>query len=116
MAEKPEEKARAGIDQLLAKAGWAVQSVAEDFDYDPNQLDRDVVAVDQIRTIVRTFRDRLRTEIFRGRTEVPKTLVFAKDDSHAEDIVHILREEFSKGNECARAEVCCNKTDSEARQ
>jgi type I restriction enzyme R subunit len=29
VAEKPEEKARAGIDQLLAKAGWAVQSMAE---------------------------------------------------------------------------------------
>ena len=42
---------------------------------------------------------RLFTEIFPGRTEVPKTLVFAKDDSHAEDIVRIVREEFGKGNE-----------------
>ena len=42
---------------------------------------------DQIRTVVRTFRDKLFTEIFPGRTEVPKTLIFAKDDSHAEDIV-----------------------------
>src|SRR5262249_29505747 len=30
---------------------------------------------------------------------VPKTLVFAKDDSHAEDVVRIVREEFGKGNE-----------------
>ena len=57
---------------------------------------------DQIRTIVRTFRDRLPTEIFPGRTEVPKTLVFAKDDNHAEKIVEILREEFGKGNEFAQ--------------
>jgi type I restriction enzyme R subunit len=57
------------------------------------------VAVDQIRTVVSTFRDRLLTEIFPGRKEVPKTLIFAKDDSHAEDIVHIVREEFGKGNE-----------------
>jgi len=49
--------------------------------------------------VVKTFRDRLFTEIFPGRTEVPKTLVFAKDDSHAEDIVEIFREEFGKGNE-----------------
>jgi len=49
----------------------------------PNQLDRDVVAPDQIRTVVRTFRDKLFTEIFPGRKEVPKTLIFAKDDSHA---------------------------------
>jgi type I restriction enzyme R subunit len=61
-----------------------------------------VVAVDQIRTIVRTFRDKLYTEIFPGRTEVPKTLIFAKDDSHAEDIVRIVREEFGKGNEFAQ--------------
>jgi type I restriction enzyme R subunit len=58
-----------------------------------------VVAVDQIRTIVRTFRDKLPTEIFPGRTEVPKTLIFAKDDSHADDIVQIVREEFGRGNE-----------------
>ncbi|MCG2728413.1 MAG: restriction endonuclease subunit R, partial [Candidatus Methanoperedenaceae archaeon] len=62
-------------------------------------LDRSVVAKDQIRTVVRTFRDKLFTEIFPGRAEIPKTLVFAKDDSHAEDIVHIMREEFGKGND-----------------
>jgi type I restriction enzyme, R subunit len=71
----------------------------EDLQYAPGELDRDVVAPDQIRTIVRTFRDALCTEIFPGRTEVPKTLVFAKDDSHAEDIVHTIREEFGKGND-----------------
>ena len=39
------------------------------------------------------------TELFPGRTLVPKTLIFAKDDSHAEDIVHICREVFGKGND-----------------
>jgi type I restriction enzyme R subunit len=58
-----------------------------------------VVSRDQIRTIVRTFKDLLFTEIFPGRTEVPKTLVFAKSDSHADDIVGVIREEFDKGNE-----------------
>ena len=58
-----------------------------------------MVSDGQIRTIMRTFRDRLFTEMFPGRTEVPKTLVFAKDDSHAEDIVRIVREEFGKGDE-----------------
>ena len=71
----------------------------DELNYTPNQLDRDVVAVDQIRTVVRTFRDKLFTEIFPGRTEVPKTIVFAKDDSHAEDIVETLRTEFGKGND-----------------
>ncbi len=71
----------------------------DDLTYTANQLDRDVVAEDQIRLVVRTFRDRLFTEIFPGRTEVPKTLIFAKDDSHAEDITRIVREEFGRGND-----------------
>jgi type I restriction enzyme, R subunit len=70
----------------------------EDLTYDPNELDRRVVARDQIRTIIRTFRDRLPIDIFPGRKEVPKTLIFAKDDSHAEDIVEIVRDEFGRGN------------------
>jgi type I site-specific restriction endonuclease len=59
----------------------------DEFAYDPDQLDRDVVAPDQIRTIVKAFRDKLFTDIFPGRTEVPKTLIFAKDDAHAENIL-----------------------------
>jgi type I restriction enzyme R subunit len=82
------------------KTRW--EELDEDFAYDPNQLDRDVVALDQIRTIIRTFRDKLGTEIFPGREWVPKTLIFAKDDNHAEEIVKIVREEFAKGNEFAQ--------------
>ncbi len=78
----------------------------EDLAYGANQLDRDVVAMDQIRTVVRAFQDKLFTEIYPGRTEVPKTLIFAKDDSHAEDIVKIAREEFGKGNEFAQKITC----------
>jgi len=72
----------------------------DDIEYEAKDLDRNVVAPDQIRTIVRTFRDKVTTEIFPGRTVVPKTLIFAKDDSHAEDIVKIIREEFDNaGND-----------------
>lgn len=71
----------------------------EDFTYDPDELDRRVVAKDQIRTILETFRDRLPVDIFPGRIEVPKTLIFAKDDSHAEDVVEIAREVFGRGND-----------------
>ncbi len=78
------------------------EQLDEELQYDSNQLDRDVVAMDQIRTVIRTYRDKLFTDIFPGRTEVPKTLIFAKDDSHAEDIVKIIREEFGKGNDFAQ--------------
>jgi len=84
-------------DRKSRKTRW--QELDDDLNYAPNELDRAVVAVDQIRTIVQTFRDRLFTEIFPGRDVVPKTLVFAKDDNHADDIVKIFREEFGKGNE-----------------
>ena len=82
------------------KKRW--EQLDDDFSYDPNQLDRDVVAPDQIRSIIRTFRDKLFTEIFPGRTWAPKTLIFAKDDQHAENIVEIVREELGKGNDFAR--------------
>ncbi|MGA2063242.1 MAG: DEAD/DEAH box helicase family protein [Thermoguttaceae bacterium] len=71
----------------------------DDRPYTAEDLDRDVVAEDQIRLVISTFRDRLFTDIFPKRTEVPKTLVFAKDDSHAEDITKIIREEFGRGND-----------------
>src|SRR5690348_6454876 len=82
------------------KIRW--QKHDEDLTYAANQLDRDVVVPDQIRTVVRAFKEKLFTEIFPGRTVVPKTLVFAKDDSHAEDIVEIIRDEFGKGNDFAQ--------------
>ena len=70
-----------------------------DVEYAETQLDRDVVATDQIRTVIREFKDKLFTDLFPYRHIVPKTLIFAKDDSHAEDIVQIVREVFAKGDE-----------------
>jgi type I restriction enzyme R subunit len=78
-----------------------LEKLDDDYDYEAQQLDRSVVSQDQIRTVVQTFRDRLFTDLFPGRTEVPKTLIFAKTDAHADDIVRIVREEFGKGNDFA---------------
>ena len=82
-------------ERLTRRKRWEIQD--EDVTYAAEQLDRDIVNPDQIRTVVRTFRDKL-PEIFPGRTEVPKTLVFAKNDSHADDIIQTVREEFAEGN------------------
>ena len=92
----------AGPDTIIKKrsrTGERWERPDEDITYAGKDLDNSVVAPDQIRLIVRTFKDRLFTEIFRGRTDVPKTLIFAKDDQHAEDIVEIVREEFGQGND-----------------
>lgn len=74
----------------------------EDVDYRPNQLDRDIVNPSQIRTVVRTFNENLFTTLFPRRKEVPKTLIFAKTDSHADDIIQIIRDEFNEGNDFCR--------------
>ena len=71
----------------------------QDYTYTANQLDRDVVAESQIRTVLQQFRDKVLPDAFPDRTEVPKTLIFAKDDSHADDIVRLAREVFGQGNE-----------------
>ena len=78
---------------------WEVQDEQEE--YKASQLDRSVVNPDQIRTVVRTFRDKW-PEIFPGRDELPKTLIFAKTDSHADDIVQTIRQEFGEGNDFCR--------------
>jgi type I restriction enzyme R subunit len=74
----------------------------DDFEYAPEELDRSVQTPDQIRTIGRTLRDKWKADLFPQREALPKTLVFAKDDNHAEAIVGILREEWGRGNEFAQ--------------
>jgi type I restriction enzyme R subunit len=78
------------------------EELDDDLVYAGSDLDRSVVVPNQIRTVLETYRDTLPTELFPGRTEVPKTLIFAKDDHHAEEIVMIAREVFGKGNDFAK--------------
>ena len=88
-------------ERLTRRKRWEQQD--EDEAYSAKELDRDIVSPDQLRTVVRTFRDKL-PEIFPdriepdGRYQVPKTLIFAKTDSHADDIIQCVREEFGEGN------------------
>ena len=76
-----------------------IEKLQDDLTYTANQLDADVVSDSQIRTVIRQFRDGILPTCFPGRAEVPKTLIFAKDDSHADDIVRMVREEFAEKNE-----------------
>jgi len=77
------------------------EALDEDLEYTGPQLDRAVTSLSQVRLVLETFRDRLFTEIFPGRTTVPKTLIFCKDDAHAEQVVTTVREVFGKGNDFA---------------
>ena len=101
-----ELKAKEFVDKrekLSRRKRW--EQLEEDVTYTPTQLDRDVVNPSQIRNIIRAFREILPL-LFPGRTDVPKTLVFAKTDSHAEDIIRIIREEFNEGNDFCKKITC----------
>ena len=88
-------------EKLTRARRWQQQD--QDEAYSAKKLDRDIVNPSQLRTVIRTFRDKL-PEIFpdrrdaAGAFEVPKTLIFAKTDSHADDIINLVREEFGEGN------------------
>jgi type I restriction enzyme, R subunit len=95
-------------ERLTRKKRWERQD--EDEVYSSKQLDRDIVNPDQIRTVIQTFRDKI-PEIFPGRKEIPKTLVFAKTDSHADDIIQTIREEFGEGNNFCKKVTYRNEED-----
>jgi type I restriction enzyme, R subunit len=86
--------------KLDRKRRWT--QLEDDFVYKNTQLDRDVVNMSQIRRVIRTFREKINTEIFPNRQEVPKTLIFAKTDSHADDIIRTILEEFGEENKFCR--------------
>ena len=87
-------------NRLTREKRW--EQLDEDVEYKPTELDKDIVNPSQIRTVIRAFKDSLFTQLFPRRKEVPKTLIFAKTDSHADDIIKIVREEFGEGNEFCR--------------
>ncbi|HUM96353.1 MAG TPA: DEAD/DEAH box helicase family protein [Chitinophagaceae bacterium] len=90
-------------EKLSRRKRWDLQD--ENETYGANQLDKDIVNPNQIRLIIKTFKEKLPI-IFKeekrydqdGKFEVPKTLIFAKTDSHADDIINIVREEFGEEN------------------
>jgi type I restriction enzyme R subunit len=88
--------------RLTREKFW--EAVDEDVEYSGKQLDRDIVNPSTIRTIAHEVKRQLPAMFpdrydANGAFEVPKMLVFAKTDSHAEDIIEIIREEFDEGNE-----------------
>jgi type I restriction enzyme R subunit len=88
-------------ERLTRKKFW--EAVDEDIEYSGKQLDKDIVNPSTIRTIIRATKENL-PKMFPDRVdangvfEVPKMLIFAKTDSHAEDIIDMVREEFAEEN------------------
>jgi type I restriction enzyme R subunit len=98
-------------DKLTREEKW--EQLDDTMDYRASQLDRDVVKPDQIRTVMESFQNNLDNMFPRRDEAVPKTLVFAKNDSHADDIVRIVRETFGKGNDFCKKITYKSEADPE---
>jgi len=83
-------------DRQTRRKRWA--ETDEETVYSSKELDRSVVNVSQIRQVIQAMKSAVETQIFPTRTETPKTLIFAKTDSHADDIMNIVREVYGQGN------------------
>lgn len=99
-------------EKLSRKKRWELQD--ENENYTGNQLDKEIVNPNQIRLIIKTFKEHL-PDMFpdryleTGDFEIPKSLIFAKTDSHADDIINIVREEFGEGNRFCKKITYRNK-------
>jgi type I restriction enzyme R subunit len=87
-------------DRLTRKRRWS--QLDEDALYTGRELDRSVVNPSQIRKVIQEMKRAVEQEIFPNRQEAPKTLIFAKTDSHADDILQIVREVYGQGNAFCR--------------
>jgi type I restriction enzyme R subunit len=82
------------------------EDLDDDFHYGAQDVGARVMSRGQMKTVIETFRDRLFTEIFPERKDippskrmVPKTLIFTKNDEHAEETVEAVRDAFGRGND-----------------
>ncbi|WPB91914.1 DEAD/DEAH box helicase family protein [Streptomyces malaysiensis] len=84
------------------------QELESDLEWKASQLGRQVISKGQLKLVIETFRGHLFTDIFppmgegegrRARTHVPKTLIFAVDDNHADEIVQTVRQVFGEGDD-----------------
>ncbi|MDO8940254.1 MAG: type I restriction-modification enzyme R subunit C-terminal domain-containing protein [Methylicorpusculum sp.] len=83
-------------DRQTRTKRWA--ETEADTAYTGKELDNSVVNPSQIRQVIQAMKTAVETEIFPHRKETPKTLIFAKTDSHADDIINWVREVYGQGN------------------
>ena len=96
------------ITEKSKKNGTTTERTAtERIDFLPTQLDRSVTNPEQIETVLTAYRDAIYTDLYPDRAEkweyIPKTLIFAKDDNHASEIVKVAKKVF--GEKFADGEV-----------
>lgn len=89
------------ITEKSKKNGTTTKRTAtERIDFSPTQLDRSVTNPEQIETVLTAYRDAIYTDLYPDRADkweyIPKTLIFAKDDNHASEIVKVVKKVFGE--------------------
>lgn len=94
------------VEQKVRRNGnIGTYKAGEMVDYLPSQLGDDVIVRSQIECVLTAYRDAIYTSLYpereRSWTYIPKTLIFARNDDHATEIVNaakkIFGEKFSSG-------------------
>ncbi|MGW0731634.1 DEAD/DEAH box helicase family protein [Streptomyces sp. NPDC002851] len=78
-----------------------LRQLDDDFTYTTRQIGRSVVTVDEIRAVLLAYQANWQ-RWFPGRTELPKTLIFAVGEDHAEDVLAQVKEVFGRGDDFAK--------------
>ncbi len=69
--------------------------------YQANDLDRAVINPEQIKLVLESYKKAVYSELYPNREPniayIPKTLIFAKSDAHADNIIKIIREQVFPG-------------------
>ena len=96
------------VTETARKTGETTDyEASQRIDYNNMQLDRSVVNRDQIRKVLLAYKKAIYEDLYPEREKnwayIPKTLIFAKDDNHASEIVEgvkeVFKDEFETG-EC----------------
>ena len=86
----------------INKRGMKLSSYVADerIEYGTKQLNRSVINPSQIKEVIKAYMDAIYTALYPDREEkweyIPKTLIFAKDDNHATQIVSAVKEVFKE--------------------
>lgn len=78
-----------------------LEELDDDLTYTTAQIGRSVITVDEIRAVLTTYKNNWQ-RWFPGRKDLPKTLIFAVGEDHAEDVLKQAKEVFGRGDDFAK--------------
>lgn len=89
-------------------------------EYSKTELNRSVINLSQIKLILETYKEAVYSEMFTDPQRdpnlnyLPKTLIFAENETHATHIVKIAKEVFDRDDDVFVQKITCKSGDSKA--